>query len=187
MQTLLIILTVLSSFLANLEQKTLQSDFTVTVSEEVNAPMNYPGTVIMHGDKFRLEMFGLEAAYDGKTMYMYSGETDELTISNPTQEELLEANPFLYAKTLVGVCNTTERASSDNKETIITLTPKDQSIGINRFTLRVRNADLIPLQVDIKEGRKNTTLKMTNPAFVNKKPAYTITPPDADTYINDLR
>ena len=40
--------------------------------------MNYPGTIVMCGDKFRLEMFALEAAYDGKTMYMYSGETDEL-------------------------------------------------------------------------------------------------------------
>lgn len=186
MKLLAVILTVLSSFLTNLETKTLQSDFTVTVSEEVNAPMNYTGTIVMHGDKFRLEMFGLDAAYDGKTMYMYSGETDELTLSTPTQEELVEANPFLYAKALVNVCNTTERTVSDGKQTIITLTPKDQSIGINRFTLRVRNSDLIPLQVEIKEGKKITTLKLTNPAFVSKQPAYTITP-EQDTYVNDMR
>jgi len=187
MNTFLAILTVLSSFLTNLETKTLQSSFTVTVSEEVNAPMNYPGQIIMRGDKFRLEMFGLEAAYDGKTMYMYSGDTDELTLSNPTENELLEANPFLYVKALVKECNITERKTSDDKQTIITLTPKDQSIGINRFTLRVRNADLIPLQVEIKEGKKISSLKLTNPAFVNIQPAYVITPPDKDTYVNDMR
>ena len=187
MQTLLIILTVLSSFLANLETKTLQSDFTVTVAEEVNAPMNYPGTIVMHGDKFRLEMFGLEAAFDGRTMYMYSAETDELTLTNPTEQELLEANPFLYAKAIVDVCNIVEKTASDGAQTIITLTPKDQSIGINRFTLRVRNADLVPLQVEVKEGKKNTTLKLTGPAFVTTQQTYVLTPPDKDTYINDMR
>ena len=188
MQTILIILTVLSSFLANLETKTLQSDFTVTVAEDVNAPMNYPGTIIMHGDKFRLEMFGLEAAFDGKTMYMYSGETDELTLTNPTEQELLEANPFLYAKALVDVCNITERPTTNDQQptTIITLTPKDQSIGINRFTLQVRNADLMPLKVEIKEGKKNTALKLKEPKFVNTKQEYKIVP-DKETYINDMR
>ena len=186
MKTLLIILTVFSSFLANLEQKTLQSDFTVTVSEEVNAPMNYPGTVTMHGRNFLLTMFGIEAAYDGKTLYMYSGDIDELTLSNPTEQELREANPFLYAQALAGVCNITERANNDGSQTIITLTPKDQSIGINRFVLRVRNSDLIPLQVDLKEGKKTTTLKLKNPHYVSTQPKYIIEA-DKDTYVNDMR
>lgn len=184
MYMLLVILTILSSFLTNLENKTLQSDFTVTVSEEVNAPMNYPGAIVMSGDKFRLDMFNLEAAYDGKTMYMYSAETDELTLSNPTEQELVETNPLLYAKALVPVCNVTERTS--NEQTIITLTPKDQSIGINRFTLRVRTADLMPLSVEIKEGKKTSTLKMKNPKFITSKQDFVLTP-EKDTYVNDMR
>ena len=186
MSNLLIILTVLSSFLANLETKTLQSDFTVTVAEEVNAPMNYPGTITMSGNCFRLSMFGTEAAYDGKTMYMYSGDTDELTLTNPTDQELVETNPLLYAKALVPMCNVTERATSDGQQTIVTLTPKDQSIGINRFVLRVRNNDLIPLSVEIKEGNKTSTLKMKEPKFITEKQEYKIVP-DKDTYINDMR
>ena len=188
MSNLLIILYVLSSFLANLETKTLQSDFTVTVAEEVNAPMNYPGALTMHGQLFKLDMFGLEAAYDGKTMYMYSAETDELTLSNPTEQELTEANPLLYAKALVPVCNITERTITNDQSpiTIITLTPKDQSIGINRFVLRVRNDDLMPLSVEIKEGKKISTLKLKEPKFTNDKIEYVIKA-DKDTYINDMR
>ena len=188
MKLLFIILTVLSSFLTNLETKTLQSDFTVTVAEEVNAPMNYPGKVTMQGNKFLLTMFGMEAAYDGKTMYMYSGDTDELTLSNPSEQELLETNPFLYAKALVNVCNITEKASSDGKQTIVTLTPKDQSIGINRFTLKVRTADLVPLEVEIKEGKKTSSLKLKDPKFVkNLQPSAFSLQPDKNTYINDMR
>ena len=182
----LTILTVLSSFLANLETKTLQSDFTITVSEEVAAPMNYPGQIIMQGDKFRLEMFDIQAAYDGKTMYMYSAQTDELTLTNPTEEELVGANPFLYAKTLVKVCNITEKASQDGTQTIVTLTPKDQSIGINRFTLVIRNADLMPLKVEIKEGKKTSSLKLKDPKYITTKQEYVLHP-DKDTYVNDMR
>ena len=186
MCTLLTILTILSSFLTNLETKTFQSDFTVTVAEEVNAPMNYPGSIVMNGNKFRLEMFALEAAYDGKTLYMYSGEIDELTLSNPTEQELVETNPLLYAKALVPVCNIVEKNASDGLQTIITLTPKDQSIGINRFVLRVRNDDLMPLSVEIKEGKKISTLKFKEPKFINDKIEYVLKP-DKDTYINDMR
>ena len=187
MSTLLTILTILSSFLTNLETQTLQSDFTITVAEEVNAPMNYPGELSMHGPCFKVEMFNIEAAYDGKTMYMYSPETDELTLTNPTEQELLESNPLLYAKALVPVCNIVERTSQDGSQTIVTLTPKDQSIGINRFVLKIRNSDLMPLSVEIKEGKKTSTLKMKEPKFVQGiKEAYVITP-EKDTYVNDMR
>ena len=187
MCTLLTILTILSSFLTNLETKTLKSDFTITVAEEVNAPMNYPGELSMHGPCFKVEMFNIEAAYDGKTMYMYSPETDELTLTNPTEQELLESNPLLYAKALVPVCNIVERTSQDGSQTIVTLTPKDQSIGINRFVLKIRNSDLMPLSVEIKEGKKTSTLKMKEPKFVQgAKEAYVITP-EKDTYVNDMR
>ena len=181
---LIAILTILSSFLANLEQKTLQSDFTVTVAEEVNAPLNFPGSLTMQGDKFLLTMYGLEAAYDGKTMYMYSGETDELTLTNPTQQELTEANPFLFAKALVDACNIVEKTSGEN--TIVTLTPKDKSAGIDRFVLKLRTADLLPLSVELKEGKKMTTLKLTNPRDVTLHPEFVIKP-DKNTYINDMR
>ena len=187
MSTLLTILTILSSFLTNLETQTLQSDFTITVAEEVNAPMNYPGELSMYGPCFKVEMFNIEAAYDGKTMYMYSPETDELTLTNPTEQELLESNPLLYAKALVPVCNIVERTSQDGSQTIVTLTPKDQSIGINRFVLKIRNSDLMPLSVEIKEGKKTSTLKMKEPKFVQgPKEAYVITP-EKDTYVNDMR
>lgn len=186
MTNLLVILSIFSSFLENLETKTLQSDFTVTVAEEINAPMNYPGNLTMQGQLFKLSMFNIEAAYDGKTLYMYTPETDELTLSNPTDKELIEANPLLYAKALVPVCNVTEKTANDGTATIITLTPKDQSIGINRFVLRVRNADLMPLQVEIKEGKKSSTLKLKEPKFVNDKREYVIKP-DKDTFVNDMR
>ncbi len=185
---LLTILAILSSFLSNLETKTLRSDFVVTVAEEVNTPMNFPGTLTMQGTLFKLTMFDIQAAYDGKTLYMYSAQTDELTLTNPTEQELVETNPLLYAKAMLDACHITEKEMTNNQVpvTVITLTPKNLSAGINRFVLKVRNADLIPLQVEIKEGKKTTTLKLKDPQFITAKQEYILTP-EKDTYINDMR
>ncbi len=181
---LVIILSVLTSFLANLETKTLQADFVASVAEEVNAPLNYPGTLTMQGRLFKLAMFDIEAAYDGKTLYMYSAQTDELTLSNPSEQELVETNPLLFAKALVDACNTVERTTNDL--TIITMTPKDQSAGINRLVLKVRTADLMPMQIEVKEGKKISTLRLKEPKFITTKQEYVLTP-DKDTYVNDMR
>ena len=100
----------------------------------------------------------------------------------------MESNPLLYAKAIVPVCNVTERTITGNPSpvTLITLSPKDQSIGINRFTLRVRNSDLMPLQVEIKEGKKNTTLKFKEPKYITGVQKWEITP-EKDTFVNDMR
>lgn len=182
----------LDVFLSNLEQQTLQSDFTITVSEEVAQPMNYPGSITMHGNRFLLSMFDTEAAYDGSTLYIYSASNDELTLSHPDEQELLEANPFLYAKALVKVCTVSERPAKDPTQTVITLMPNDQTIGIQRFTLRLKrienNTDqlqYLPLSVEIKEGKQLTTLTLKQPRYITTSPSFRLDYPDA--YLNDLR
>ncbi len=184
----------LDSFFSAVEQQTLHSDFTVTVTEEVAQPMNYPGTITMHGRLFRLSMFSTEAAYDGKTLYLYDESTDELTLSYPTEDELLEANPFLFAQALVKVCTVTERPSKDGKQVIVTLMPKDQSLGIQRFTLRLKKNDTnspqqktqyIPISVEVKEGKRTTLLTLRSPTYTEPTPAFTLSYPNA--YLNDLR
>ena len=173
----------LDSFLQTLSENTLHSDFVITISEGASQPMNYPGTITMRGDRFTLEMFDMEAAYDGKTLYVYSATTDELTLSTPTEQELMEANPFLYAQALSKVCTITEQTTSTNFT--ITLTPNDQTAGIQRFTLRIQKDTMLPQSIEIKEGKQLTTLRLTNPTYTTNIPSFTLTKPDA--FLNDLR
>ena len=176
--------TTLDTFLQTLADHTLHSDFVITISEGASQPMNYPGTITMRGDRFMLEMFDMEAAYDGKTLYVYSATTDELTLSTPTEQELMEANPFLYAQALSKVCTITEQTTALQALTII-LTPNDQSVGIQRFTLRIEKETMLPSSIEIKEGKQLTTLRLTNPTYTTDIPSFTITKPDA--FLNDLR
>ena len=192
----------LDTFLQTLADHTLHSDFVITISEGASQPMNYPGTITMRGDRFTLEMFDMEAAYDGKTLYVYSATTDELTLSTPTEQELMEANPFLYAQALSKVCTITEQPSTGDAgvppagrkqgggantttNITITLTPNDQTAGIQRFTLRIQKDTMLPLSVEVKEGKQQTTLRLTNPTYTTNIPSFTLTKPDA--FLNDLR
>ena len=184
MKLLIITLTILQSLFSTLEQKTLQSDFSITITQEQTQPMTYAGTLAMRDQKFALEFIGIEAAYDGQTLYMYSEDTEELTLSTPTEEELIQTNPFLYARALLPLCEYAEKAVGD--KTQITLTPRDQSLGINKFVLRLVTTTLLPVSAEIHESDgKVTTLRLNNPEYKNESPKFSIEKPEA--FINDLR
>lgn len=187
MKLLLIILSILSSFFANLEKRTLQSDFAVTVEEGKGNVTQVTGSITMQGKAFAFEMTDTKAAYDGKTMYIYSPETDELTLTEPDEEELVESNPLLFAKAVSEACEVTERTSEDGTKTIVTLVPEDpEYVGVAKCVLTIRTADLMPLQLEVKEGQKNTLLRLKDPKWVSIKPVFTIEPEET-TFVNDLR
>jgi hypothetical protein len=183
MKLLLITLTILQSLFNTLEKKTLESDFSISIAQEQSQPMTYTGSLSMRSQKFALEFWGMEAAYDGKTLYIYSEDTEELTLSTPSEEELLETNPFLYAQALLPVCQYAEKTIAD--KTQITLTPKDQTHGVTKFVLRIVTASLLPVSVEIHEGNKITTLRLNNAQYKIECPSFTIQKPEA--FINDLR
>ena len=192
MKLLLIILTVLQSLFAMLEQKTLVSDFTMTYTQSPIAnsqsPITYTGNLAIHGKQFKLSMFNIDAAYDGNTLYMYGEELEELTLSTPTEEELVQTNPFLYAQALLPVCQYAEKAIGD--KTQITLTPTspiaDSSMPITKFVLRVVTATLLPTTIEIHEDDgKTTTLRLNNAHYTDEAPSFTIEKEGA--FINDLR
>ena len=192
MKLLLIILTVLQSLLATLEQKTLVSDFSMTYTQSPIAnsqsPITYTGNLAMHGKQFSLSMFNMEAAYDGNTLYMYSDELEELSLSTPTEEELVQTNPFLYAQALLPVCQYAEKVVGD--KTQITLTPTspiaNNQSPIAKFVLRVTTATLHPTMVEIHETEGPlTTLRLNNARYTNETPSFVIEKEGA--FINDLR
>ena len=187
MKLLFITLTVLQSLLAKKKKKTLVSDFSLSIADQQTQPMTYTGDLAMHGKQFRLSMFSMDAAYDGNTLYTYSDDVEELTLSTPTEEELVQTNPFLYAQALLPVCKYAEKAIGD--KTQITLTPNspvNNTAVITKFVLRVTTASLLPNTVEIHEdGGKVTTLRLTNAHYTDETPSFTIEKEGA--FINDLR
>ena len=164
MSHLLIILTAtLASFLTGLETKTLRTDFTLTISENVSQPLNITGTITVHGEQFLLSALDYDAAYDGKTFYLWQPDTEELTLSTPTQEELLEINPFLFAKAL-DAAGKKVNFVIDNKQ--------------------------LPVRAQMSDGKTNYSLTFRNAQYLSPSAAtpvnFTITPPSG-AFVNDIR
>ena len=152
------------------------------------SPITYTGNLAMHGKQFSLSMFNMEAAYDGNTLYMYSDELEELSLSTPTEEELVQTNPFLYAQALLPVCQYAEKVVGD--KTQITLTPTspiaNNQSPIAKFVLRVTTATLLPTMVEIHETEGPLTiLRLNNARYTNETPSFVIEKEGA--FINDLR
>ena len=160
---LLILTATLASFLSGLETKTLQTDFTLTIAENATQPLNITGSITVHGEQFLLSALDYDAAYDGSTLYLWQPDTEELTLSTPTEDELLEVNPFLYAKAL----------SDAGKKVNFVLNDND-----------------LPVRATMTDGTKSYTLTFRNAHYLTSSAAgaisYTITPP-SNAYVNDLR
>lgn len=188
-----LLLSILQSLFALLGQKTMTTDFTITVQQQKSQPISYTGTMTMHGEQFMLEAFGTKAAYDGSTLFVYNIDANELTLSSPTRNELYEANPLLFAQAMADACEVTETTAQG--VTTITLVPKDPNIGIDRIIMKVKeqatakdNAaakELLPLNIVLKEPGQTTTVKFTGLKYSDELQQFVLMPEGA--FINDIR
>lgn len=183
MKIALILLSSLLSFFGQLEKMTLQSDVQLTVTHQQNQPMTYVGKCALRGECFYLSMLSMEAAYDGQTLYVYSEDTQELTLSNPTQQELLETNPIILAKQIAQNSAITERVSGD--KTIYAIVPNDTKWQVNQCIVKIQTLTMLPSQIQLYENERTTSLTFIMPTYSQEAMEFKID--KNDVFINDLR
>ena len=54
------------------------------------------GKLLLDGNRFYLECGGVKSWFDGRTQWSYVIQNDEVTVSNPTEEELQTINPYTW-------------------------------------------------------------------------------------------
>lgn len=195
---LIILLSALSTLLSNLETKTLQSDISFTVQEQGQAALTSPGKVTMQGVCFMGSARGYEVAYDGSTFYFYDPDANELTLTRPTEDELMMTNPMLYARYLSRKGTVRETTNKDGTVTTVTITPDSPSEELSRITVKIK--DNKPLSVELKALKRTVSIRFKNPQYINStiqqcasaqqqlpsgKRPFTIS--KDGSYINDLR
>lgn len=175
------------------ENGALKAGYTIAVTEkDANAPIIYRGSILMKGDKFNLQADGLEIAYDGKTQWAYVEETEEINISEPTQEEVAEINPILLAKNMAGTCKLQfSSTQKSNDKYIIDFFPDAAQTGIKKLSLTLRKTDLAPLAITMR-GADGMLTEITLNAQQFNAPAadkdFQLNPSDyPDALVNDLR
>jgi len=66
----------------------LKMDFTVKVEDKQRGTTDkFGGTVLIKGEKYRLDVFDTKTYFDGEAVYTYLTDVDEVMISDPEEEE----------------------------------------------------------------------------------------------------
>lgn len=116
------------------------------------------GTLWMRGEKFVLETDGMKTWFDGHTQWSYSASTNEVSVSEPTEEELQALNPYAWLsiyKQGYGLNGGKSEGQSYN----VVMTATDKRKDPERICLRV-DKDTYRLQriVLVQRGGKGTTV-----------------------------
>lgn len=106
------------------------------VSESFNA------TIDIKGSRFRLKTPDAEAWFNGKTQWVLMFQTDEVNVSNPTEQELKEINPIQiinsFKKGYSCVYKGERNDFKGKKSYVIELIPESKGENIEYISLLVR-------------------------------------------------
>ena len=191
-------------FISKIEKQLLTADYSIELLTGTQRQQVVSGKLQMLGNCFRMTILSTEAAFDGKTLYMYQKETNELTLSIPTEEELLDVNPLIFARALLRASTirfaANAKATATNVKTksnptasaeVVTLDvlPVNKGAGIQRIVIKMRKTDLAPLEIQIREQQEQTIIRFSQPSFSHTNPStsslFQLDYPSA--WLNDLR
>ncbi|MCC8155014.1 MAG: outer membrane lipoprotein carrier protein LolA, partial [Tannerellaceae bacterium] len=151
------------------------------------------GTIEMKGDKFVLSTPDAKTWFDGKTMWSYLNQTEEVNVTNPSGDDLRFTNPaILLANYKKDFTPQYKGEGTVNGKAVrkVELTPKTKG-DITYVELEIEKATQLPLRITVqtKNGMKSTItiqkmktgINQPDSRFVFNASEY----PDAD--IIDLR
>ncbi len=113
------------------------------------------GEMLFAGQRFHISAPQLLTWYDGTTQWTYLPQENEVSISEPTAEELQQVNPFSVISTFRRGYDA-KIVKSDKTSRTITLTARQASAEIRSATITLTNATMLPSSIDLtmKSGQK---------------------------------
>jgi Outer membrane lipoprotein-sorting protein len=122
------------------------------------------GTIQLKGEKFILKANEVITWFDGKTQWSYVVKNDEVNVSNPTQEELQQINPYtflyMYRKDFSYKLGSKETFRGKSVWEVI-LTAKDKKQSLERMILYVEKNTYEPLYISLQQRGQQTCSEIT--------------------------
>ena len=142
----------------------VKADFTVKVITDGLIEGVEHGTIQLKGEKFVLKTTDIVTWFDGKTQWSYVAKNDEVNVSNPTQEELQQINPYtflyMYQKGFSYKLGTMKTFRGKAIWEVV-LTAKDKAQDLERITLYVTKERYEPLYILLQQRAHPTRNAIT--------------------------
>ncbi len=139
---------------SELKQSAYEGKFTLLYYNAQSETTNKEsGNLTIKGNKFRMILGANETKFDGKTQWVFVSEYNEVSITEPTEEELREINPLAMIEYYV----TKEKISQGEDGAINFYPTEPKGSEYFRIELRLNKANLpTRLVIHQKNGDKIT-------------------------------
>ena len=142
----------------------VRADFTLKAVNDGHLEGRENGIIQLKGEKFMLKTSETTTWFDGKTQWSYVAKNDEVNVSNPTQEELQQINPYtflyMYQKGFSYKLGTM-KTFHGKAIWVVVLTAKDKAQDLERITLYVTKEGYEPLYILLQQRAHPTRNAIT--------------------------
>lgn len=143
---------------------------TFTLAMTAGAATTYP-TLTISKDKYHLTSPEMDVWYDGRTMWVYVPDTREVTISEPTADELMESNPVYLLQHATSAFATSCPAGAKNT---VDMTARSKSTSLRKASVTINNATNLPGSIDATmSGNQRVKIKVVEAKIGKQLPAST--------------
>ena len=139
----------------------------ITVKEGVKANFrmvggigNATGTILIKGKKFHATTPKATVWFDGKTMWTYMKDNEEVNVSNPTEAQLQTINPYNFINLYKNGYSSTLNTTGNSYVVHLTSTAKDKKI--KELFITIDKQSYHPTQVKILQGKSWTEFNIYN-------------------------
>ena len=153
---------IITDLLTEAKTNAIKTNFRLITNDKSNS-QSASGTFTLKGSRFVLEMEALKAWFDGKTQWSYVAQSNEVSITEPTEKELAETNPMAILSGFKLKCSIKFSTLKSATDYCIDMTPKLKDKNISKIEVQVNKStgNLTSIKLDNKNG-SSTTLKLTN-------------------------
>lgn len=139
----------------------------ITVKEGVKANFKMQGgigftsgIILIKGKKFHASTPQATVWFDGKTMWTYMKQNEEVNVSNPTEAQLQAINPYNFINLYKNGYNCTLNNTSSSYVVHLTSNVKDRKI--KELFVTIDKQSYRPTQVKLLQGKKWTIFDITD-------------------------
>lgn len=161
---------VINNLIVSTKTSAIKTNFQLSTTEKkaVTSP-SISGSFILKGNKFVLEMSEVKSWFDGKTQWTYSIADNEVSISEPTDQELVSINPMAILSGYKAKSTVRFSKTKSSQNYIIELIPinKKENFSFIEVQINKTNGDLVKIKLSDKKGT-NTVLNLSNYQKISK-------------------
>lgn len=166
--------TVINKFQNAVKTETIQADFRLEIKQKNNVnSQSVSGNILLKSNLFYINMDDIQVWFNGKTQWTLMKENNEVSIIEPTEQELAEVNPVAILSALKAKSNVRFSKTKAEQLYIVELLPKQKNADIQFAEIKIqkKNNQLVSMKMIQKNGTTSTIVMSNYKTGIKTTPA----------------